>query len=360
MSGKQFVDTGYEAFGAGGMNGYLPVAEFHRPGIVLSSIGARCGKCFLAKGEWTSLANTQIIFPDPQKADIRFVWYQLNDEERWPRSGAAQPFIRPSDIKVHEVRLPPLDEQWRIVAVLDEAFAAIATATANAEKNLANARALFGLTVNQVIGCGYPEAAMEALCSFENGDRGENYAGRAAFVDQGIPIINAGHLTQDGIDVTSMNFITRERFNLLRSGKIRRGDILFCLRGSLGKFAYNDLYDEGAIASSLIIVRPNESILPEYLCLYLASDQCLNMIKYYENGAAQPNLGGKSLEKFLVPVPNLREQQQVVDRLKTMREATRDMETVYANKIAHLAELKQALLHRAFAGEMTAQKPLAA
>src|SRR5690606_26736384 len=102
-------------------------------------------------------------------------------------------------------------------------------------------------------------------------------------VEEGIPIINAGHLVDGEIDTQSMNFITRERFDLLRSGKIRRGDILFCLRGSLGKFAFNDTYDEGAIASSLIIIRPGARILPDYLCAYLRSDLCTKMIRHYEN-----------------------------------------------------------------------------
>lgn len=121
LSGKHFVYNGYPAFGAGGLNGFLPQAEFNTPGIVLSAVGARCGKCFLAEGAWTSLANTQVIFPEASKVDIRFLWYQLNDEQRWPRHGLAQPFIRPSDVKAHLVYLPSLDEQKRIAAILDKA-----------------------------------------------------------------------------------------------------------------------------------------------------------------------------------------------------------------------------------------------
>jgi type I restriction enzyme S subunit len=123
LSGKHFVETGFPAYGAGGLNGYLPEAEFNRDGVVLSAIGARCGKCFLAQGRWSSLANTQIILPDLKRADVRFLWYQLNDETRWPRHGLAQPFIRPSDVKAHRVVLPPLPEQRRISAILDKADA---------------------------------------------------------------------------------------------------------------------------------------------------------------------------------------------------------------------------------------------
>jgi type I restriction enzyme S subunit len=79
--------------------------------VVLSAIGARCGKCFFADGKWISLANTQLIFPDRRRADCKFLWYQLNDERRWHRSGTGQPFIKPSDVKGHRAFVPSLAEQ---------------------------------------------------------------------------------------------------------------------------------------------------------------------------------------------------------------------------------------------------------
>lgn len=121
LSGNDFVPEGVPAYGAGGLNGYLEVHEFDEPAVILSSIGARCGKCFHVEGKWTSLANTQLIFPDSTRADSRFLWYQLNDETRWHRSGTGQPFIKPSDVKAHRVLLPPLVEQRRIAEILDRA-----------------------------------------------------------------------------------------------------------------------------------------------------------------------------------------------------------------------------------------------
>jgi hypothetical protein len=120
LSGKNFVEHGVPAYGAAGLNGYLDTAEYQdRNAVILSAIGARCGKCFLATGAWTSLANTQVILPDEQKVDARFLWHQLNEESRWPRQGAAQPFIKPRDVKTHRIWLPSLDEQRKIAGVLD-------------------------------------------------------------------------------------------------------------------------------------------------------------------------------------------------------------------------------------------------
>jgi type I restriction enzyme S subunit len=150
------------------------------------------------------------------------------------------------------------------------------------------------------------------VCDLENGDRGTNYPSRSAQTSSGVPFINAGHLTNEGIDINSLNFIPRKRFDLLSNGKIRKGDILYCLRGSIGKFASVGSLSEGAIASSLVIVRPGELVLGRYMQAYFQSDLCDDMISQFKNGAAQPNLSAHSLANFEVPVPPLSEQHRII------------------------------------------------
>ena len=154
--------------------------------------------------------------------------------------------------------------------------------------------------------------ALGDLCSFINGDRGKNYPSRAVQTASGIPFINAGHLTDFGIDLQNVNYISKDQFDRLGSGKIVPNDILFCLRGSLGKFASVGNLSKGAIASSLVIVRPNSGVINKYIEAYFQSDLCREMIAKYANGAAQPNLSANSLSKFLIPVPPAPEQQRIV------------------------------------------------
>lgn len=268
--------------------------------------------------------------------------------------GVTLPFLRSLKIP-----LPPLDEQRRIVAVLDKAFAAIATSSANAQTNLTNARALFESYQDSIFSAKNGEwrkTELGQICKFENGDRGSNYPHRSEYVSSGVPWINTGHIQSDGtLSRSTMNFITTEKFYSLRSGKICSGDLVYCLRGAtLGKTALVTPYSTGAVASSLVIIRPKESLSSRFLYYFLTSPFGQSLKGQYENGAAQPNLGAKNVAKFRIAVPDLAEQDLLVGKLDSLRKKTLSLAQLHDSKLAALAELKQSLLHKAFAGELTA------
>ena len=157
----------------------------------------------------------------------------------------------------------------------------------------------------------WPLVKLAEVCTFENGDRGTNYPSKDEYVQNGVPFINAGNLGENGIDKESLSFITKEKFDVLSNGKVRENDILFCLRGSLGKFAIVEGIPEGAIASSLIIIRATNLIHIDYLFNYFRSSICQKEIDKFENGAAQPNLSGRDLKEFKIPLPPLAEQKRI-------------------------------------------------
>lgn len=109
-----------------------------------------------------------------------------------------------------------------------------------------------------------------------------------------------------------MDFIPESHFDLLGSGKVQKGDILYCLRGSLGKFGVVNRNGPGAIASSLVIVRPSKLLNVDYLTYYFRSSLASDMIDRFSGGAAQPNLSAKSLSQYKLPLPTLEEQQRLV------------------------------------------------
>jgi type I restriction enzyme S subunit len=198
---------------------------------------------------------------------------------------------------------------------------------------------------------GWVETNLGSICSFENGDRGINYPGRKAFVSSGVPFINAGHLESGIIDWSTMDFISKERFELLSKGKIQEDDILFCLRGSLGKFGIVDFSTIGAIASSLIIIRKSDAIDLNFLKFYFLSNHSKNEIDRYANGNAQPNLSGKSLNAFQIPLPPLPEQRRIAEALDRHFARTRQARDDLARIPTLIRHYREAVLNQVFSFE---------
>lgn len=158
------------------------------------------------------------------------------------------------------------------------------------------------------------------LSDFINGDRGKNYPNKSEYVEKGMPWINTGHIKVDGtLSVHNMNFITKEKFDSLRSGKILEGDLVYCLRGAtFGKTAFVSPYENGAIASSLMIIRPHEKRLREYFYIYLISSLGRSQIFRFDNGSAQPNLSANSVKQYSFPCPPLDEQLRIVSKVNEL------------------------------------------
>ncbi len=111
-------------FSASGQDVWLPRATHFGPGLVLSAVGARCGKVFQADGEWSVVANTVVLSPQPGN-DPRFLWYMVNNEEFWEKGGTAQPYVRVPETLSRQVWLPGLSQQRAIADYLDTETARI-------------------------------------------------------------------------------------------------------------------------------------------------------------------------------------------------------------------------------------------
>lgn len=185
-----------------------------------------------------------------------------------------------------------------------------------------------------------------------NGDRGKNYPSRAHYVYSGIPFVSAGNIGDNKKLRNELNFITEEKFELLRAGKLQRNDIVYCIRGSIGKFAIID-FDQGAIASSLCIIRTNEIVDRNYFCYYLESPLCSLEINKFDNGTAQPNLSAKDFKRFELPLSSKSEQRAIVAQIE---ELFSDLDKGVADLKKAQDQLKvyrQAVLKKAFEGDFT-------
>jgi type I restriction enzyme S subunit len=308
-----------------------------------------------------------VLRPKPD-LDHRFVFYSLftNDfmgQMDSLQTGASYPAVTDAQVKAQSLAFPSLPEQRRIVGILDEAFDGIATAEANAEKNLQNARALFESHLQAVFtqrGEGWVEGRLgdESLLEMIDGDRGVNYPKASDFHDEGHCLfLNTKNVRPDGFDFESTMFITAEKDRQLRKGKLKRDDVVMTTRGTIGNiglYSEDVSFDNIRINSGMLVFRPNKrAILPSFLFELLRSEIVKDQIKKQMTGAAQPQLPIKTLVNFSIPVPtNLNDQATVVKKVRGFEPETQRLESLYQRKLAALDELKKSLLHQAFSGQL--------
>jgi type I restriction enzyme S subunit len=180
-----------------------------------------------------------------------------------------------------------------------------------------------------------------------NGDRSKNYPNRAEYVPEGVAWINTGHIEPDGtLSTESMHFITRKKFDSLRSGKVRLGDLVYCLRGAtLGKTAIISQYEEGAVASSLVIIRLHPAVVPRFAYHVLTSPLGRAQIFQFDNGSAQPNLSANSVKKYWIPLPPPAEQKRIVTKVTELLSLCDALEAKLTQAESASTQLLSAAVH---------------
>ncbi len=282
---------------------------------------------------------------------------------------AAQPVISNSSLSDLDLEFPiSVEEQKRIVAILDQAFANIDKAKANAEKNLKNARELFDSFLHNVFmgstfNFNYRLMSDQSLLEMIDGDRGVNYPKKKDFInnDGFCLFLNTKNVRPNGFLFDETMFISEQKDKLLRKGRLKRNDVVLTTRGTIGNIALFDdsiKYENIRINSGMLILRPNTSeILPSYLFEVMRSGLVKKQIEEKTSGAAQPQLPIKTLNSFLIPVPkSLDDQKLIVSRLKEFEIEIQSLALNYQNKKHLYDELKASILSKAFSGQLTSTK----
>jgi type I restriction enzyme S subunit len=249
--------------------------------------------------------------------------------------------------------LPPIPEQRRIVSILDEAFDGIATAKANAEKNLHNARSLFESQLQAVFterGEGWVQKRLPDIArDFGRGKskhRPRNapklYGGQYPFVQTG-DISNANHF------ITSYSQ-TYSEVGLAQSKLWPKGTVGIAIVGAtVGETAI--LGFDACFPDSVIAIVANEHVADyEYVEYLLQSFKAL--LKEKGKGTARDNINLGTFENQTFPFPTLEVQKKIVSTLNRLNSETQCLESIYQQKLDALDELKKSLLHQAFVGEL--------
>ena len=180
-------------------------------------------------------------------------------------------------------------------------------------------------------------------CVMYNGDRSSKYPNAQDMVEEGIPFINAGDLENGHVNLAICNKISREKYNDLGGAKLQLGDIVYCLRGTLGKNAYIDNFSEGTVASSLVVIRP-KNINGRFMFHILNSDIEYRQRIVHDEGAAQPNLSAKNVAGFLIPVPHIDEQKKISKYFDNIDHLI----TLHQRKCDETKQLKKFMLQKMF------------
>ena len=158
------------------------------------------------------------------------------------------------------------------------------------------------------------------LADIIDGDRGKNYPKQNEFFPQGYCLfLNAGNVTPNGFSFEENLFITQEKDNLLRKGKLQRGDIVYTTRGTVGNAAfYSEIvpFENVRINSGMVILRCHEDVIDkQYLYQILKSEYFRPYFKKYCTGSAQPQLPIMNLSKIGLNIPELETQHRIADIL---------------------------------------------
>ena len=267
-------------------------------------------------------------------------------------NGATTPHLYQRDIAEFPVILPPLEEQQRIVSILDEAFAGLASAQAHAARNLQNARALFESHLQAVFtqrGEGWVMKTLDEISTtFGRGKsrhRPRNaqhlFGGKYPFIQTG-DVRNADHTIAEYTD-------TYNEAGLAQSKLWPKGTICITIAANIAETAI--LGFEACFPDSIIgiVANPNQADIGFVEYLLQNFKACIQM---KGKGSAQDNINLGTFEHERFPFPTLEVQKRIVAQLDTLSSETQHLTRIYEQKLAALAALKKSLLHQAFSGEL--------
>ncbi|MEQ1517247.1 MAG: restriction endonuclease subunit S [Usitatibacteraceae bacterium] len=275
-------------------------------------------------------------------------------------SGAVHQTIYFPEAKGFYVCVPSRTEQQRIVAILDEAFDGIATAKANAERNLQNAADLFEKHLQSVFESRHAKWKSKKLGALTTkiGSGATPLGGEEAYKATGISLVRSLNVHDDGFRMRKLAFIDEVQASRLANVELKPMDVLLNITGaSVARCCIvpNDVLP-ARVNQHVSIIRPAKDQLDaEFLHLLLIAkpnkDRLLGIGE--EGGSTRQAITKAQIENFTISFPeSIDEQISIVQELGALRIETQRLESLYQQKLAALDELKKSLLHEAFSGNL--------
>lgn len=276
--------------------------------------------------------------------------YGFQESLRENAGGAAIQNVAPVAIlKDIRIPLPTITEQQRIVSILDEAFEGVATATANAKKNLANARELFESYLQSVFTNkreGWKEKQLGEVC-----DLIDCLHKTPIYVDVGFPMVRVTDVKTGFLNLTKARQVDEGTFKEFSKKHLPKlGDIVFSRVGSYGVSSLVNSEESFCLGQNTVFILPkiNSSLLYYFLNSPVAKAQFDGLVE----GTTQPTISMKSIRLVKLIVPPTHTQGELVLKLDKLSSETKNLEAIYQQKLAALEELNKSILNQAFSGEL--------
>lgn len=351
---ESYRSSGFPAFSAAGEDGFLEIHENDCDGIVLSAIGARCGRCFKASGKWTAIKNTITILEREQGVVcLQYLFHFLSRANVWPNRGGAQPFIALGDARKVKVPLPPLPEQKRIAAILDKADA-IRRKRQQAIQLADNfLRAvfldMFGDPVTNPKG--WPRAALPDVAEkFTDGPFGSNLKS-SHYVEDGVRVIRLQNIGVGSLLDDDLAFISEEHYQSLPRNHCQPGDVIV---GTLGDPNLRACIIPEGLSSALnkadcLLFRPSEDkVLAEYICWLLNNPSLVESAAGLVRGQTRGRISLGRLKELEIPIPPLSEQ----ERFRSVVRKLLDVQVKINSSCGGFIDAFSSLSQKAFSGEL--------
>ncbi len=327
------------------------------------------GKSAVLRSDDDLVHGVNLLLFRPIKAvDPRFMQHALSflhSSGYWRsrcKQSVNQASVNQKDVRRVPFAYPPLEEQRKIVVGLDEAFEGLSRAKENAEANLQSARELFASVIEAALARagGEPISLQEMLdtgmiISHLDGNHGSDYPRKAEFVADGVPYISANCIVDNEIDFGRSKYLTQQRADGLRKGVAKNRDVLFAHNATVGPVTLLKTEEKKVILStSLTYYRCNEDeLVPEFLVCAMRS---AGFRRQYEAVMAQATRNQVPItmqRKFTHLIPPLAEQRRIAELGVELEAKCNSVVKACEASLQDLEDLRQSLLQKAFAGELT-------
>jgi type I restriction enzyme S subunit len=351
----------YPIFGASGLIKNVSFYHQDKPYLSIVKDGSGVGRVTKMAAFTSVIGTLQYILPN-KDIDLDYLNYSLMsvDFQKYV-AGAAIPHIYFKDYKNELFLWMPLPEQQSIVAILDEAFAAIAKAKANAEQNLKNAKELFESYLQSVFDPstrsgqeseGWEDVKLSELATdITDGDHMP-----PPKTEEGVPFITISNINKQShqIDFSDTFTVSTAYFQKLKSNrKPKKGDVLYTVTGSYGIPVLIEDDVEFCFQRHIGLIRPKENVDSKWLYYWILSPQAFMQANDTATGTAQKTVSLTALRNFVVPKMSLETQQTIVQKLDALSAETQKLAAIYQKKLADLEGLKKSILQKAFKGELS-------